>query len=38
MVFEFLNINITLEISLFILLINWCPATNVYMEIKHISK
>lgn len=38
MVFEFLNINIALEIFLFILLINWCPATNLYMEIKHISK
>lgn len=36
--FEFLNINIALEILLFILLINWFPGTNAYVEIKHVSK
>ena len=38
MMFEFLNINIALEIFLFILQINWCSGTNVYIEIKGISK
>lgn len=36
--FEFLNMYIALQVFLFILLINLCPAANVYIEIKHMSK